>query len=186
MPKYLRKNAIILHGTLSSPNGNWFQWLKKQLQKKGYSVWVPKLPKPDKPSVKRNIKYILGNRKWNFNSKSVLIGHSSGPASILGILNELPLGTSVNKCIFVSAFTKSDWSPNSKLFDYKYRFNNIKTKSKKFILIHSDNDPYIPLKQAKSLAEKLDGKLIIKKGQGHFNLEKSPQYKKFPELLKYL
>ena len=32
----------------------------------------------------------------------------------------------------------------------------------------------------------LGGKLIIKKGQGHFNLEKGNKYKKFPLILELL
>ena len=130
------KNALILHGTLGSPKENWFQWLKKELQRKEYKVWVPKLPKPEKPRVSRNVKYILKNEKWKFNSDSVLIGHSSGPATILGILNELPENVIVNKCIFVSAFTESDWEPNAELFDYEYDLGKIKKKAKEFILIH--------------------------------------------------
>lgn len=32
----------------------------------------------------------------------------------------------------------------------------------------------------------LGGKLIIKKGEGHFNLEKSENYRQFPEVLGYI
>ena len=177
------KNAIILHGTLGSPKGNWFQWLKSELQTKGYKVWVPKLPTPAKPRISRNVKYILYNKNWKLNPESILIGHSSGPATILGLLNKLPDGVFVNKCIFVAPFTKSSWEPNSELFDYKFDYKKIKSKAKKFIIIHSDTDPYTPLNQPTDLARKLGAKLIIKKGEGHFNLEKGPQYRKFPFLL---
>jgi len=177
------KNVLIVHGTQGSPNGNWFQWLKKQLQNRRYKVWVPKLPTPGKPRISRNVKYILANKKWKFDSESVLIGHSSGPVTILGLLNELPENIIVEKCILVAPFTKSDWEPNSELFDYDFDFENIKKKSRKFIIIHSDTDPYTPLDQPKELARKLGAELIIKKGEGHFNLEKGPQYKKFPLLL---
>jgi hypothetical protein len=177
------KNALILHGTQGNPRGNWFQWLKKQLQKKGYKVWVPKLPTPGKPRVSRNVKYILANKKWKFNSDSVLVGHSSGPAIILGLLNELPENVVVDKCILVASFTKSDWEPNSELFDYSFDYKNIKTKAKHFIILHSDTDPYTSLDQPRELAGELDAELIIKKGEGHFNLEKGLQYKEFPLLL---
>lgn len=177
------KNAIVLHGTLGSPRGNWFQWVKKELERKGYKVWVPKLPNPEKPSVTKNVSYILNNKKWKFNSDSILIGHSSGPLTILGILNELPENVVVEKCILVAPFTKSDWEPNSKLFDYNFDFAKIKTKAQRFVVIHSDTDPYTPIDQPTELAKKLDAKLIIKKNEGHFNLERGPQYKEFPYLL---
>lgn len=177
------KNAIILHGTLGSPKGNWFQWLKEELKNKGYKVWVPKLPTPGKPKISRNVKYVLSNKRWKFSSDSVLIGHSSAPLTILGILNELPDDIIVNKCIFVAPFTKSDWEPNSELFDYNFDFAKIRSKAKQFIVIHSDTDPYTPLDQPTNLAKKLGARLIIKNNEGHFNLEKGPQYKKFPFLL---
>lgn len=147
---------------------------------------MPKLPKPEKPRVGRNVKYIFNNKKWKFDKDSVLVGHSSGPATILGILNELPNNVAVAKCIFVSAFIEDDWEPNAELFDYKYDFGRIKKRAKEFILIHSDDDPYVPLKQSENLSKKLGGKLIVKKGQGHFNLEKGLQYKKFPFILEIL
>lgn len=180
------KNALIVHGTLGSPRGNWFQWLKKQLQNREYKVWVPKLPVSDKPRISRNVKYILGNRKWKFNSKSILIGHSSGPLTILGVLQKIPENIIVDKCILVASFIQSDWEPNKELFDFDFDYQVIKKKAKNFIILHSDNDPYTPSDQPRELAKKLNAKIIIKKGQGHFNLEKGPEYKKFPFILKII
>lgn len=54
------------------------------------------------------------------------------------------------------------------------------------MFIHSDNDPYCPLEHAEYLAKSAGGKLIIKKGQGHFNLEKGKQHRQFPLLLELL
>jgi len=41
-----RKDAIILHGTMGSPEGNWFPWLKSQLEN-DYNVYVPQFPTPE-------------------------------------------------------------------------------------------------------------------------------------------
>lgn len=178
------KNALILHGTGNNPHGNWFPWLKDELEKKGYLVWVPNLPNSAKPNTKNYNDFILGNTRWSFNEKSILIGHSSGAVAMLGLLQELPEGTTVDTCIFVSAFKDNLGSEEfNGLFEKPFDFERIKTKAKKFIFIHSDNDPYCPLEHAKFLAKKLGGELIIKKGQGHFNLEHGPEYKEFPFLL---
>src|SRR3990167_11209764 len=99
------KNALILHGTMGSPDGNWFRWLESELVKKGYKVWVPKLQKSEKPRVSENVDYIF-KRKWKFDRDSVLVGHSSSPATIWAILQELPDDVIVSMCIFVSAFIK--------------------------------------------------------------------------------
>lgn len=48
------KTAIILHGTLGSPDSNWFQWLKNELEQRGLTVWLPQLPQAEQPSLRNN------------------------------------------------------------------------------------------------------------------------------------
>lgn len=50
------KNALILHGAGNDSQGNWFPWLKIQLQRKDYTVWVPNLPDFDHPNIKKWLK----------------------------------------------------------------------------------------------------------------------------------
>ncbi len=181
------KNALILHGTGNNSQGNWFPWLKQELEKRGYLVWVPDLPQADKPNIKRYNRFIFANKDWSFNEDSVLIGHSSGAVAILGLLQHLPEDIVVNTCILVSSFKDNLGSLDFQgLFEEPFDFEKIKKHSKRFLFIHSDNDPYCPLEHAQFLTEKLAGKLIIKKGQGHFNLQKGPEYKQFPFLLEIL
>jgi hypothetical protein len=45
----------------------------------------------------------------------------------------------------------------SELFDVPFDFELIKKKAKKFIFIHSDDGPYVPLVQGEYLAEKVGG-----------------------------
>lgn len=181
------KNALILHGTGNNSQGNWFPWLKKELESEGWKVWVPDLPEADHPSIKKYNEFIFGNKNWQFNDKTVIIGHSSGAVAILGILQHLPEDIKIDTCILIGSFKDALGEKDlSGLFDEPFDFEKIKKHSKHFIFIHSDNDPYCPLDHAQYLAKQLDGKLIIKKGQGHFNLQISPKYKEFPELLKII
>ena len=181
------KNALILHGTDNDSSGNWFPWLKNELEKKSWKVWVPDLPQADKPSIKRYNRYIFSNDDWEFNEKSVLIGHSSGAVAILGLLQHLPKDTEVDTCIFIGSFKDNlGWDALDGLFEEPFDFEKIKQKANNFIFIHSDNDPYCPLEHAQYLSNKLDGELIVKKGQEHFNLEKSLEYEEFPLILRLL
>ena len=180
------KNALILHGLDGHSQGNWFPWLKKKLEKKGWKVWVPDLPHPDRPNMKDNNQYIL-NSNWEFNKDSIIIGHSAGAVAILGLLQTLSKETKFDTCILVGSFKGNLGMEALKdLFNIPLDFEKIKNQAKNFIFIHSDNDPYCPLEHAKYLSEKLKGKLIVKKGQGHFNTGYSKKYKKFPFLLKLL
>lgn len=180
------KNAVILHGTFNNPNDNWFPWLKKQLEKKSYKVWVPNLPGADKPNIDRYNKFLFKN--WQFDKDSVLIGHSSGAVAILGILQALPNDAIVGKAIVVAGFKDDlDWDPTRELFAKPFDYQKIKTKAKKFILIHSDDDPYVSIEHGYFLKEKLGGELIIMKGQKHFNIaDAGRKYLKFPEILEYI
>jgi uncharacterized protein len=177
------KNAIILHGTDNTPEGNWFRWLEKELQGLGYDVWLPQLPDAVLPDASKYNQLLLNNG-FNFNEETLMIGHSSGAVSILNLLQELPAGIKIKAAFLVGAFKGPlDKAARSKLFPKPFDFEKIKSHCGKFVFIHSDNDPYCPLSDAEFLAEKLDGELIVEKGQGHFNLEASPKYNQFPLLL---
>jgi predicted alpha/beta hydrolase family esterase len=177
------KNAIILHGTDNTPEGNWFRWLEKQLRQRGYEVWLPTLPDADTPDAKKYNQQLL-SRGFDYNSETILIGHSSGAVSILNLLQELPKDTKIRAAFLVGAFKGPlGLESRSALFPKPFDFEKIKSRCRKFVFIHSDNDPYCPLEEAEYLSAQLDGELVIKNGQGHFNLETGPEYEKFPFLI---
>lgn len=183
------KNALILHGAGNNSQGNWFPWLKKQLEAKGYKVWSPDLPNADVPIQKDWLNTIFSNKGWVLDEDSTIIGHSAGATLILRILERLPKGVRINRAILVAGPIDKGKFPE--FFQYKedltrepFNWDKIKNSSKNFYLIASDNDPYdCGDRHARVMHGKLGGKLIIKKGQGHFNLEASPSYKEFPFLL---
>ncbi|MDQ3099230.1 MAG: alpha/beta hydrolase [bacterium] len=178
------KNILILHGTGSNSQGNWFPWLADVMEQQGWKVWAPNLPGAEKPNMKTYTDHLLGNTEWKFNEQSVIVGHSSGAVAGLGLLNKLEEGKKIGTYIGVGAFhTDLNWESLKELFVEPLNYERIKGHAAKFIFIHSDNDPHVPVIEAEYLARALNGELIIKKGQGHFNLTRSPEYKEFPFLL---
>src|SRR5579872_3230075 len=136
------KNAIILHSTSNSVDDNWYPWLKEELLKKGYKVWVPSLPDSNKPNIEKYNNFIFP--QWEFDSDSVLIGHSSGAVAILGILENLPEGVAIDRAILVAGFKDNEdlkWASLKELFERPFQWEKIRTHCKKFIILHSDNDP---------------------------------------------
>ncbi len=178
------KKALILHVTAASPNDNWFLWLKKELENREYTVWLPQLPNSERPNVDTYNKFLLSNKDFIFDDETIIIGHSSGAVEILSLLDNFNNNQHVKAIYLVSAF-KDDlgWESLKDLFLKEFNFENIKAHSGKFILFHSDNDPYCPIEHAKYLSSKLNGELIVLKGQGHFNTEQSDEYVRFPVLL---
>src|SRR5664279_4804219 len=100
------KNAIILHGTDATSKDNWFPWLRKELRNDGWKVWVPDLPKANKPNIERYNKFLFANKEFHVDQETVFIGHSSGAVAILGLLQELPADVVVDRAILVGAFNK--------------------------------------------------------------------------------
>lgn len=183
------RNAIILHGTDATSKDNWFPWLKTTLEDAGWKVWVPDLPRADKPNRERYNTFLLLNKEFPLDEETVMIGHSSGAVAILGFLQELPDNVVIKRAILVSAF-KNDlgWDSLKELFAKPLDFEAIKKHVHEITLIHADDDPYVPLEQAEYLEKQLSGKLIVLKGQKHFSQSMDAKYTEFPfiaELLKH-
>src|SRR5882672_4958210 len=131
------KNAIILHGTANTPEGNWFRWLEAELEQRGYEVWLPQLPDADVPNANKYNQLLL-NGNFDFNEDTLLVGHSSGAVSILNLLQELPKSAKIKAAFLVGAFKGSlNKSKRSELFPKQFDFDEIKSRCGKFVFIHS-------------------------------------------------
>lgn len=178
------KKALLLHGTKGTSQSNWFPWLTQQLEKDGYTVWSPDLPMADKPNIQRYNQFISDNKQFSIDKDTIIIGHSSGAVAILGLLQALPEHTVVSACYLVGSF-KDDLGRNSlkELFTQPFNFDVIKSKSRLWYFIHSDNDPYCPLEHAEYLQQHIGGDLLILPGQKHFSINThGEEYRQFPYL----
>lgn len=183
------KNVLILHGTFSDHNNNWFPWLKSELENRGYKVIIPDLPFSKIPDQQELLDAIFLNPQIVFNKDTIIIGHSGGATLAVRILEKLPSTVCINKTILISgAYTMGRLPEHFKykesLINHPFDWEKIKNSSKSFCYICSDNDPYSCGQEESQLAQKnLGGDIIFKSGEGHFNLETSPKYKEFPLLL---
>ncbi|HUY84980.1 MAG TPA: alpha/beta hydrolase [Candidatus Dormibacteraeota bacterium] len=183
------KRAVILHGTSADHTHNWFPWLKIELERRGYTVWVPDLPEANKPNIERYNDFLL-NSDWDF-TDNLVIGHSSGAVAILGLLQALPSDTKIDTAILAGAFTKRlsespSWEMLRELFGKPFDFKAIKQKASKFIFVHSEDDPYCPIEQAQYLCGQLDGEFVKFNGMKHFSYSLDKRFKQFPELLEII
>lgn len=180
----LMKKALILHGTDGSSQDNWFQWLGKQLERLNYQVWIPDLPDASKPNIQRYNKFIFANNDFQIDDNTIIVGHSSGSVAILGLLSALPAKVKVKACYLVGSF-KDDlgWEKLTDLFIEPFDFAKIKSKSRLWYFIHSDNDPYCPLDHAEFLHQQIGGDLLVLPGQKHFSVVTAGEsYRQFPYL----
>ncbi len=172
------KNAILLHGTSSTPNSHWLPSIKKYLESKGYVVWSPQLPLADTYDLKVQLPFVLNYD--HFNEETIIIAHSAGCPLALSILQNIK--HKVHKAILVAGYAriKGDHSPELVLQE-KYDWEKIKSNVKEIYFINSDNDPWgCNDQEGRYIFENLGGTLIIRHGEGHFGSDKFNQpYKEF-------
>jgi len=179
----LMANVILIHGSYSNPESNWFSWIKSKLEALGQEVFVPKFPTPENQSFDSWMS-AFAEFKQHINEETIIVAHSLGSPFALSVLEEL--GVKIKATFLVAGFTgsigKSELDEMNKTIAARdFDFDKIKANCKKFVLYVSDNDPYIPFENQKHLASNLGIELKIIKGAGHF-VEDSG-YKEFEMLL---
>lgn len=183
------KNTLILHGTDFDKDqkqhlNSWFPWLKKELEKKDYKVWLPELPEAWRPDLERYWNFL---KSFDFNEETVLVGHSSGGAAVFGLLHKLPPDRKVELAISVAGFYHNEGWHCEGLFSEKFDWDKIKKQAKKIYIIASDNDPYIKPEQTEYLAKHSGVKPLIFPGAKHFSTGSyGEKFRQFPELLKII
>lgn len=180
----IMNNAIILHGQSGTPNQYWYPWIAQELQKNTWDVWAPQLPNPDKPILNLQLPFVIQNGQ--FNENTVLIGHSSGAALALSVMESMK--TKIRRTILVAGFIQLLSHDEKDILKQSYDWELIKKNCDDLIFINSDNDPWgYDDTQGRLLFEKLGGTLIIRHGEGHMGSEVMKQpYNEFPLLLKLI
>ena len=183
------KKVVIVHGWNGSPNSDWYKWLKNKLEEKGYEVEAPLMPDTAIPKIDQWINK-LDEISGNINKNNYFIGHSIGCQAILRFLEKLSENVKIGGCIFVAGWfnlTDETWDEKFKYetakpwIKKKINFDRIKKHCKKFIVINSNDDPYVPLSDTEIFKEKLDAEIIIVKNMGHISGEDGVN--EFPLLL---
>ncbi|MFA5932610.1 MAG: alpha/beta hydrolase [Microgenomates group bacterium] len=180
------KNAIILQGAGETQESFWLPYTKKELEKRGYKVWLPQLPGIDNPKLKEVLPFILKNGE--FNQETVMIGHSAGVPFIFSVLENIDV--KIKLAIMVAGLYEpstndpkiTKWQKD--FLQESYDWKKIKAHCQEFVFINAANDPWgCNDKQGKMMSDKLGGTLIINE-EGHMgsDLFKQP-YKEFPLLI---
>lgn len=159
------KKVVILHAWYGTPNNDWYPWLKTELTKKGYEVWVPKLPTmPTKnPDMATMLKFLL---EKNFIDKdTVVIGHSLGSVLCLRLAERI----SFKKGILLAGWDYNDLTPEHHTF-WQTMMNHelLKRNVSQWIAIISDNDPYVTKIIAHEMAGRLGASIVDAGMKGHF------------------
>lgn len=197
-------HIVIIHGSFGSPQGNWFPWLKAELEKKGHRVLVPAFPVDtweritelgeNHPSEIQSLenwtkifeKEVLPSLETN--EPLAFIGHSLAPVFILHMVEKYNIN--LTKAIFVAPFLEHlgrSWQidvVNKSFYKTDFDFEKLQKLIPHSFVVYSDNDPHVPIERAKAFAKALHSEEVLVKGGGHLN--ESAGYKEFPLLLKLI
>lgn len=168
--------AAIIHGTMSSPEGNWFPWLKSQLADRGIETVVPQMPSPNGQSLDGWIEAFAKqvcpidelDQHWS------LIGHSLGATFVLRLLERI--NVAVSTVVLVSGFTGriglAEYDQlNASFIDKPFDWDAIKAHAGKFHVVYGTGDPYVPEAALTELPKQLGVAAKIIADGKHLNAE---------------
>lgn len=182
------KTAIIVHGWAYNPDMNWYPYVKKELEARGFQVQVPEMPNSEEPSISEwvhKLKEIMPNP----DKGTYFIGHSIGCQTILRYLQELPTKTKVGPIIFVAPWfhLQNLEGPESEKIARPWletliNFDKINQHITSLTAIFSDNDPWVPVSDKEIFRQLLNAHIIVEHNKGHFAQDDS--ITQFPEVIK--
>ncbi len=180
------KRAFLIHGWDGRPDNHWFPYLSLELKANGFDVSAPQMPHASEPKVKEWLSF-LTDYVGKPDQDTYFVGHSLGCIAIARYLSELSDDTNserdtkvrrgnkkneevkIGGCVFVAGFSGRLEIPEIREF-YEVPFDPSKAKARcdKFVMIFSDNDPYVPMEKSLAVAGQVGARTILERGRGHF------------------
>lgn len=173
----MQKRAFIIHGWDGYPEEGIFPWLKKELQNRGFVVFDPSMPDPLRPQIEAWVQY-LKEQVGTPDENTILFGHSIGAQTILRYLESLPEDEKIGGAVFLAGWihltdeaneTDEDAEIAKPWLETPINWEAVKSHAQKFIGIFSDDDPLVPVSDARIFESELVAKIIIEHGKEHFS-----------------
>ena len=184
----MENNYFIIHGSFGSPFGNWFPYLRSEIEKRDSVVYTPDFPTGVGYQNYENWSKLL---KVYFdagliNEDTIIFAHSIAPVFVCHFLTEYKI--KVKRLVFVCGF--NNYLGINEEYDsvnesmYFNSLEDIKNYCDDIVCYYSDNDPYVKYEVEKEFADTVATKQVIISDGGHLNSESG--YSEFQELLQYL
>lgn len=165
----MTKRAFLIHGWEGTPEHGWLPWLKRELESKGFRVVSPAMPHTKHPNVNEWVNH-LTKLIGVPDQETYLVGHSLGCITILRYLEKLKSNQKIGGAVLVAGFTSDlGYEDLESFFIKSINWNKIKSHCRKFVALHSDNDPYVSLHYGDFFRDKLGAEVMIKHNMGHFS-----------------
>lgn len=173
------KKVFIVHGWDGYPEEGWFPWLKKELEEKGFEVFVPQLPDSENPRIENWVPALAGEVGMP-DENTYFVGHSLGCQTIARFLEGLPEGVKVGGAVFVGGYFnrltlgEEENDPEiKKLADHwlsaPIDLRKVRSHLSQSVAIFSDDDYYVPPDNQDDFREDLGSEIIVESGKKHFS-----------------
>ncbi len=129
------------------------------------------MPEPDMPRMEKWVPH-LSKAVGNPDARVCLVGHSMGCITILRYLEGLSEGQMIGSAVLVGGFSESiGYEELNNFFLTPVDWEEVKRHCSSFTAIHSDNDPYVPLRFLDTFRKELSAVIVVEHGKGHMGGE---------------
>lgn len=181
-------NYLIVHGSFGSPFGNWFPYLRGELEKRELVVYTPDMPSGVGYQNYDNWSNVMKAYvdAGIINENTVIFAHSIAPVFVCKFLIENSI--KVKRLVLVCGFNNylginDDYDAVNESM-YLDNLEEVKNYCDDIVCLYSDNDPYVTFGKEKEFADMIASTQIVIQNGGHLNSESG--YDEFEELLKYI
>jgi len=169
----MQKRVLVVHGYGSSPNAGWKPWLKEELEKRKFSVFMPQMPGQMRPKLEKWVD-VISKLVGKPDMQTYLVGHSIGAVAVPRYLETLKDGERIGGAVLLAGFTDDlGHEVLRNFFPRPLDYGKIRAHCGKIIAIHSDNDYYVDLRHG--------AEFIVMRNHLHFS--SADGFTKLPVLL---
>lgn len=177
------KRVYLIHGWHGNSENALFNWLSKELSKKGFEVKIFDMPNSTHPKIEDWVGFLEEKIPSDeIDEETYFIGHSIGCQTIIRFLEKLHKHKKVGGCVFIAGWFKLiNLEPEELQIAHPWEdqpidFGRVLDHCNNFLAIFSNDDTHVHLDEAEKFKNKLGAKVVIKKNMGHFdNIEKIPE-----------
>ena len=168
------KKVYIIHKWGGSSTGDWIPWLKEELEAKGIDAVAPDMPDSERPTVEEWTGFISSAVMSPYED-TYFVGHSISCQAIIRYLSALPENTLCGGAVLVSPWIKASNLNDDETaiarpwMESPIDFDRAKLHARKFTVIYSNNDAFVPEANATSFGSSLNAKLVMDENKGHFS-----------------
>jgi len=174
-----KTKIIFIHGNgNSTPQDNWFPYVKRELEKSGQTVIARQFPDADLARASHWLLFLKEELKAD--KDSIIVGHSTGGIAALRFAEQYPiLGTILVGVYYTDLGMEKE--KQSGYFDEPWDWDAIKKNQQWVVQFASTDDPWIPIEEPRFIHRQTDSNYHEFTDQGHFGGDYNK--KEFPELV---